>query len=184
MPPTRTRAATSAAVRPVRIATARGPGRAAATRASRRSARRASGTMAAAPGSREPSASVPSKSHTTSSGPGADARPAIAPIGRVGQDVTSTPGRKVARSIVPSPAACGTTNGGAGSPTWNGAAAALGVTEAAADGLALGGDRRRRPTGSCRRDRERRVGRRRRRRLGGEREESPRASALRQRLRR
>ena len=29
-------------------------------------------------------------------------------------------------------------NGGAGRPTWNGAAAALGVTEAAADGLALG----------------------------------------------
>ena len=36
--------------------------------------------MAVAPGSREPSASVPSKSATTSNGPGADASPAIAPM--------------------------------------------------------------------------------------------------------
>ena len=45
MPPTRTRPATSAAVRPVRTAIVTRSGRAAATRARRRSARRASGTI-------------------------------------------------------------------------------------------------------------------------------------------
>ena len=106
MPPTRTRLAASAAARPVRIATASRSGRSRSIRASRRSARRASGTIAAAAGSREPSARVPSKSDTMRSRPGrarirsrsiwpgraraAERVPAPA-TGR--QGVTSTPGR-------------------------------------------------------------------------------------------
>ena len=113
MPPTRTRAATSAAVRPVRIAIATRSGRVSATRASLRSARRASGTIVAAPGSREPWARVPSKSATIEQpagpagqrGDGGDhARRRIPlPVGSSapGQGVTSTPGRT--RSIVPPP---------------------------------------------------------------------------------
>ena len=80
MPPTRTRAATSADVRPVRIAIATRSGRVSATRASLRSARRASGTIVAAPGSREPCARVPSKSATMSRRPGRPANAAIAAI--------------------------------------------------------------------------------------------------------
>ena len=113
MPPTRTRPATSAAVRPVRMATAMRSGWAAASRASRRIARRASGTIVAAPGSREPSASVPSKSATTSRRPGRapsraiEAIAALAEAGPVsvaespGQGVTVTPGDRAGRRDSP-----------------------------------------------------------------------------------
>ena len=113
MPPTRTRAATSAEVRPVRIATATRSGRSAATRARRRRDRRASGTTPRPPGRASPRPAS-RRSRTRRAG-----APAAPPAGRSpgprrsprargrhpglavrGQGVTSTPGR-----IVSSPAA-------------------------------------------------------------------------------
>ena len=78
MPPTRTRAATSATVRPVRTASR-------TLRAGRRAAEPSQGALGervdtGGRGSREPTASVPSKSITTRSGGGDSTREAIAAV--------------------------------------------------------------------------------------------------------
>ena len=157
MPPTRTRDATSSAVRPVRTATASRSGSSGrdARQSSERPARQGHdggrARIARALGQR----AVEVGHDEQRAGPRSPDRP-IAPMSRVGQDVTSTP-RQEGRQVDRPATGAGPTNGGAGWPTRTATAAALGVTEAAADGLGARGDRRRRRR-SARRDRDARVG--------------------------